>query len=129
VADAPTRGGVYNRAVFNGPAAEAFAAATAPLISNFGESLTLWREDNVVHWSYDAQSVVVALQADGTLEATFVDRPGTDAISGGETAVVYRRLGERPYLLTPAGCSTMVADMIAFFSGDREPLFSFAGLR
>ncbi len=115
--------------MFNGASAQAFAAATAPLISSFGEGLTLWRDGNIVHWSYDDQSVVVALQADGTVEATFIDRPGTDEITGAETAAVYTRLGERPYRLTNSGCSTMVADMMAFFSGDREPLFSFAGLR
>jgi len=115
--------------VFNGPSAQAFAAATAPLISNFGDSLTLWRDGNVVHWSYDGQSIVVELQFDGTVGATFVDRPATDAISGDDTAAVYYRCGDLPYRLTPAGCSAMVADMMAFFSGDREPLFTFAGFR
>jgi hypothetical protein len=115
--------------VFNGPAAQAFAAATAPLISSFGEDLTLWRDGNVVHWSYEGQSIVVELQHDGTVGATFFDRPGIDEVSGTESAAVYRRIGDGTYRLTPAGCSTMVADMMAFFSGDREPIFSFVGLR
>jgi hypothetical protein len=115
--------------VFDGSSAQAFASATAPLISNFGENLTLWRDGNVVHWSYDRQSIVVSLQFDGSVEATFFDRPGTDEISGTEVAAVYRRKGDRAYRLTPSGCTTMVADMMAFFSGDREPLFTFAGLR
>jgi hypothetical protein len=115
--------------VFNGPSAQAFAAATAPLISSFGDSLTLWRDGNVVHWSYEGQSIVVELQFDGTVGATFIDRPGTDAISGSEAAAVYYRFGDLPYRLTAAGCTTMVADMMAFFSGDREPHFRFAGFR
>ncbi len=115
--------------MFNGPAAQAFAAATAPLISNFGEHLTLWRDGNVVHWSYEGQSIVVELQHDGTVGATFIDAPGTDEVSGTESAAVYQRDGNRAYRLTPAGCHAMVADMMAFFSGDREPLFRFAGLR
>jgi hypothetical protein len=115
--------------VFNGPSAQAFASATAPLISNFGDNLTLWRDGNVVHWSYDRQSIVVELQFDGSVEATFLDRPGIDEVSGAEVAAVYRRNGDRAYHLTPSGCTSMVADMMAFFSGDREPLFTFAGLQ
>jgi hypothetical protein len=114
--------------VFNGPSAQAFAAASAPLISNFGDALTLWRDGNVVHWSYDDQSIVVELQFDGTVEATFFDRPSTDQISGTSAVAQYRR-GDRPYRLTPGGAAAMVADMMAFFSGDREPLFSFVGVR
>ena len=114
--------------MFNGPSAHAFAAATAPLISNFGDDLTLWRDGNIVHWSYDGQSIVVELQSDGSVAATFLDRPGVDAISGCEAVAAYRRSCDRPYRLTVSGCATIVADMMAFFSGDREPLFSFTGL-
>ncbi len=129
MAGAPHPGGSYTWEVFNGPSAQAFAAATAPLISNFGEHLTLWRDGNVVHWSYEGQSIVVELQHDGTVGATFIDRPGIDEISGAESAAVYHRPGDRAYRLTPVGCTAMVADMMAFFSGDREPHFRFAGLR
>jgi hypothetical protein len=45
------------------------AAATAPLFSSFGEDLTLWRDGNVVHWSYDGQTVIVAQRADGAATA------------------------------------------------------------
>ena len=129
MADAPEPSRSYTWEVFNGSSAQAFAAATAPLISNFGENLTLVRDGNVVHWSYDRQSIVVALQFDGTVEATFFDRPGTDEISGTEISASYRRTGDRAYRMTPGGCTAMVADMMAFFSGDREPLFTFTGLR
>jgi hypothetical protein len=115
--------------VFNGPSAQAFAAATAPLISNYGEGLTLWRDGNVVHWSYDGQTVVVALQFDGTVEATFIDRPATDVVTEMPAQALYARSGGRPYRLTPSGCSAMIADMMAFFAGDREPAFSFTGFR
>jgi hypothetical protein len=115
--------------VFNGPSAQAFAAATAPLISNFGEGLTLWRDGNVVHWSYAGQTVVVALQFDGTVEATFIDRPSTDVVNAAETQALYARSTGAPYRLTPNGCNAMVADMMAFFAGDREPAFTFTGFR
>ncbi len=126
-AAAPCRS--YTGGVFNGPSAQAFAAATAPLISNFGEGLTLWRDGNVVHWSYEGQTVVVALQFDGTLEATFIDREATDVVNHAEANAVYAPSSGRPYHLTPSGCSKMVADMMAFFAGDREPAFTFTGFR
>ena len=129
MADVPLGQTPYPQGVFNAHTAANLAAATAPLFSNFGDDLTLWRDGNVVHWSYDRQSIVVSLQFDGSVDATFFDRPGTDEISGTEVAAVYRRKGDRAYRLTPSGCTTMVADMMAFFSGDREPLFTFAGLR
>jgi hypothetical protein len=129
MAGAAPGSGPYTYIVFTGPAAQAFAAATAPLISNFGENLTLWRDGNLVHWSYEGQSIVVEMQFDGTLAATFIDRPGTDAITGDRVSAVYRRIGDRPYRLTPGGATAMVGDMMAFFSGDREPLFAFTGLQ
>ena len=115
--------------MFDGPSAQSFAAATAPLISNFGESLTLWRDGNVVHWSYDQQTIAVVLQFDGTLDAIFLDRPSTDVISAAEAIAVFRRCGDPRYRLTPSGCTAMVADMMAFFSGEREPRFAFVGVR
>ena len=131
MARAPRFSAPYTFGVFTGPSAQAFATATAPLISNFGESLTLWRDGNVVHWAYDGQTIVVELQFDGTVEATFTGRPSTDEISGSGAVAVYRRAGfhDHRYRLTPGGCSAMVADMMAFFSGEREPLFVFAGVR
>ncbi len=129
MAGAPLVDASYTQGVFNGSSAQAFAAATAPLISNFGEDLTLWRDGNVVNWSYDQQSIVVELQAEGAVEATFVDRPGIDEITGAEASAVYRRSGDRSYRLTPNGCAAMVDDMMAFFSGDREPRFDFIGVQ
>ncbi len=129
MAGAGNRHRPYTQGVFNGPSAQAFAAASAPLISNFGEGLTLWRDGNVVHWSYDGQTIVVTLQFDGTVEAAFVDRPASDAVSGRDAQALYARTGGRPYRLTSGGCAAMVADMMAFFAGEREPAFTFTGFR
>ncbi len=103
----------------------AFAAATAPLLSNFGDGLTLWRDGNVVHWSYDDQTVIVEMQHDGTAQATFVDRPAVDGVTGASERGVYRRASGWPYRLTPDGSRAMVGDMMAFFSDEREPNFAF----
>jgi hypothetical protein len=113
--------------MFTGSSASAFAAATAPLISSFGEGLTLWRDGDVVHWAYDEQTIVVTLRFDGTLDATFVDRPRPDA-QGDAVQATYRR-GSLPYRLSTSGAKAIVDDMMAFFSGSREPQFSFTGFR
>jgi hypothetical protein len=115
--------------VFSHQSASALASATAPLISSFGDELTLWRDGNVVHWSYDGQTVIVAQQADGAVAASFVDTPTVDAISGAQASAEYRRSIDRRYQLTHDGCRAMVADMTAFFSGEREPFFTFVGAR
>lgn len=111
--------------MFTPLAAQAFAAATQPLLANFGEGLTLWRDGSVVHWSYDGQTVIVELQHDGSIEATFLDRPAQDAVSHDCLRLVYRRRCGWPYRLTVEGSKTMVGDMMAFFSGEREPAFTF----
>ncbi len=115
--------------MFSLQSASALASATAPLISAFGDELTLWREGDVVHWSYDGQTVIVAQLADGAAVAAFVDAPTVDAITGLPAAAEYRRTIERRYHLTLDGCRAMVADMTAFFSGEREPFFTFVGAR
>ncbi len=126
------RGGCSQRMlslVFSPQTASALASATAPLISSLGDDLTLWRDGNVVHWSYDGQTVVVAQAADGAVDAAYVDAPTVDAISGQPASAEYRRTVDRRYQLTTDGCRAMVADMTAFFSGEREPFFTFVGAR
>ena len=103
------------------------AAATAPLISCFGDDLKLWRDGDVVHWSYDGQTVVVEQHPDGAIAATFVDTPVLDQVTRMPASAVYRRTADRRYALTADGCSAMVSDMTAFFSGEREPFFTFIG--
>jgi hypothetical protein len=129
VADVPPVPASYAEFVFSLQTASALASATAPLISSFGDELTLWRDGNVVHWSYDGQTVIVAQQADGAVAASFVDVPTVDAISGAQASAEYRRSIDRRYQLTLDGCRAMVADMTAFFSGEREPFFTFVGAR
>lgn len=128
MADAPAYHTAYAVAVYNAPTT-VFAAAAAPLFSNFGDDLTLWRDGDVVHWSYDGQTVIVAQHAEGGATASFVDAPARDHVSGSAVTAVYRRTAERRYQFTPESCKAMVADMIAFFSGEREPLFTFTGAR
>lgn len=115
--------------VFNAYIAGNLAAATAPLFSSFGDDLILWRDGNVVHWSYDGQTVVVEQQGDGATTATFVDAPATDEISRTNVAAIYRRTTGRSYHLTEESCKAMVSDIIAFFSGEREPFFTFVDAR
>jgi hypothetical protein len=129
VADAASRSRPYAGTVFSATSSSSLAAATAPLFSSFGEDLTLWRDGNVVHWAYEGQTVIVAQQADGAATASFVDAPGIDAVNGSAAAAIYRRTAERRYQLTEESCRAMVADMMAFFSGEREPFFTFTGAR
>jgi hypothetical protein len=129
MAGAAVRFGRYAGLVFSAPPSSSLAAATEPLFSSFGDNLTLWRDGNVVHWSYEGQTVIVAQQADGAATASFVDVPSTDEVSGQAAAAIYRRTAERRYQLTEDSCRAMVADMMAFFSGEREPIFTFTGAR
>ncbi len=128
MADAASRPAGYAGNVFSLPGSP-LASAAAPLISSFGDDLTLWRDGDVAHWSYDGQTVVVEQQSDGAVCASFVDTPTVDAISGQPAAAEYRRAVGRRYQLTPDGCRAMVADMTAFFLGEREPFFTFVGAR
>src|ERR1700679_3366855 len=90
----------YARTVISAQSSSSLAAATAPLFSSFGDSLTLWRDGNVVHWSYEGQTVIVAQQADGAASATFVDAPTVDGVSGSNVSAIYRRTAERCYQMT-----------------------------
>jgi hypothetical protein len=121
--------GPYDGNVFSAQTSSNLAAATAPLFSSFGDNLTLWRDGNVVHWSYEGQTVIVAQQADGAATASFVDAPSVDAVSGASVSAIYRRTAERRYQMTADSCRAMVSDMMAFFSGEREPIFTFTGAR
>jgi len=129
VADAPVPTRPYTKLVLNVETSANLAAATAPLFTNFGDDLTLWRDGNVVHWAYDGQTIIVSQQADGGATASFVDAPALDHVSGEAASAIYRRTADRRYQLTEESCRAMVSDMIAFFSGEREPLFTFTGAR
>jgi hypothetical protein len=102
--------------------------ALAPLESAFGEQLHFSRDGAAALWSYEGHAAVVELDAGERIVARFVGPPEIDAVSGRPAAPVYV-CGDRGYALTPAGCERMVADMMAFFSGTREPRFTFVAAR
>ena len=84
---------------------------------------------NVVRPVGNGRQVIVAQQPDGAATASFVDVPGIDEVSGTAASAIYRRTAERTYQMTADSCRAMVADMMAFFSGEREPIFTFTGAR
>jgi hypothetical protein len=129
MADVAHSPSVYAREVFPVSTAAGLAAATAPLFSSFGDDLTLRRDGNVVHWGYEGQTVVVEQHDDGVASASFVGAPITDEISGSPVSAIYRRTADRRYRLTEDSARAMVSDMIAFFSGEREPFFTFVDVR
>jgi hypothetical protein len=100
------------------------AEAFAPLGTTFGERLCISRDGTAVQWSYEGHSAIVELGGADRIVARFVAPPAVDAISGLPLAPVYLR-DEQGYALTRADCERMVADMVAFFSGTREPRFTF----
>ena len=72
VADARSDPPPYAWSVISVQTSSSLATATAPLWANFGDDLTLSRDGNVVHWSYDGQTVIVEQQTDGAATASFV---------------------------------------------------------
>ena len=100
----------------------------APLGSTFGEGLSFSRDGSVARWSYAGHAAIVELGRADRIVAHFVAPPSFDAISGEPAAPIYLR-EEDGYALTLAGCERMVSDMVAFFSGTREPLFTFVATR
>jgi hypothetical protein len=100
------------------------ADALAPLGNAFGERLRFAREGSVARWSYDDHAAIVELGGADRILARFVAPAVLDAISGQFATPEYVG-AEGGYALTRAGCERMVADMVDFFSGTREPRFRF----
>jgi hypothetical protein len=98
--------------------------ALAPLGNTFGERLHFSRDGTVARWTYDGHAAIVELGGAERILARFVAPPATDAVSGLPAAPVYS-CDENGYALNRVGCERMVADMVAFFSGTREPRFTF----
>ncbi len=98
--------------------------AFAPLGSTFGERLRFSRDGPVARWSCDGHTAIVELGRGPRVLARFIAPPAIDAISGEPSTLVYLR-EEDGYALTRPGCERMVDDMVAFFSGIREPRFTF----
>jgi hypothetical protein len=101
----------------------------ASLTERFGDDLTLWRDRGTACWRYDGQSVLITAVPNGTIEATFVDRPTIDAVSGNAAVAIYRRSAAGGYTLTAEGGSRMADDMSAFFTGVRETRFTFVSVQ
>jgi hypothetical protein len=106
------------------PAADPFRA----LSSTFGAQLRFTRTGSVARWTFNGHLAEVELESGDRVVARFVAPSTNDAVSGRRAAAVYAR-DERGYALTPAGSERMVADIIAFFSGSREPAFRFVAAR
>jgi hypothetical protein len=102
------------------------AGITEPLNVLFGGGVTASRHGETAIWHYEGRAAIVEFAADRAIEATFVERPSIDAVSSLKCAAIYRP--PSGYALTPAGCAHMVDDMVAFFSGTREPRFRFAAM-
>jgi hypothetical protein len=110
--------------VVHADSARWLAEAVSPLTSKFGDRLLLFRDGNRVQWSVDGQAAVMELQSGGDISATFFDRPALDVVTSKPAAAIYRSR-VAGYSLSPEGCARVVADMVEFFSGTREPRFSF----
>ena len=93
------------------------ADSLAPLGTAFGRQIAFARDGECACWSFAGQQAIVEMAGGGSLRAHFV-----------ASALVYAR-ENAAYPLTPAGCERMVADMLAFFSGIREPRFTFVDVR
>ena len=96
----------------------------SPLNRAFGGRLSFSHEGSVAQWAFDGHLAIVELGDGDRIFARFVAPPDVDAVSGDACTAVYAR-GGSGYALTRAGCEHMVADMVAFFSGTREPIFTF----
>ena len=103
---------------------QTLARALAPLVSTFGERLSFSRDGRQAQWSFDGHVVIVEADASDGIAAQFVAPPETDLVSGRPIAAIYEP-SRRGYTMTTTGCERMVDDMIAFFSGTREPRFTF----
>jgi hypothetical protein len=100
------------------------ADALVPLGAAFGGRVRFSRDGGTARWSYDGQAAEVRMRSDDRIAARFVGAPAFDAVTGTFVTPVYERYASG-YAMDRAGCERMVADMAAFFSGIREPRFTF----
>jgi hypothetical protein len=94
-----------------------------PLAEKFGSNVTVSRTGNMVCWGYDGQSAVIEMTDDGLLRATFIDSEAINVVSASPAAAAYRT--GCTYALNRVSSGRMVADLVDFFSGVREPKFQF----
>ena len=100
------------------------ADALIPLGATYGSRLRFTRDGGTARWSYDDLTAEVELRDGERIAARFVGAPAFDTVSGRLVRPVYVRHA-CGYAMDRAGCERMVADMAAFFSGIREPRFTF----
>jgi hypothetical protein len=105
------------------PSAAWLSDLAAPLAAKFGNCLTLSRSGNAIRWGYGGQSAVLELGANGALQVTFLDAESTDLVSAGRAVAAYRT--RSAYALDRPSSTRMIADLVDFFSGVREPKFAF----
>jgi hypothetical protein len=99
------------------------ADALTPLGATYGKRLRFARDGATARWSFEDQTAEVELCGD-RIAARFIAPFAFDAVSGRFVRPVYARYPQG-YAMDRAGCERMVADMAAFFSGIREPRFTF----
>ena len=97
---------------------------TQPLVSKFGDRLTIYREGNAVRWSYAGDSAIVEMRSGTAVAARFISRPSRQLASVEAVSAVYAA-PDPMYPLTRSGVARMVDDLAEFFSGTREPRFTF----
>ncbi len=104
-----------------------FDTAFFELHARFGTRFGVRRESDGVWWTYDGLAVGVAPVGDlgVEIEARFVERPTRDRASTEAVAPTY--VTARRYRLTSRDASAFASDVVAFFSGIREPRFAFVG--
>ena len=100
----------------------------ASLFDTFGEGLTFVREGERVRWCYADTSAVVEQRSEHAVAAMFLDAPAPDAASPDRVYAVYAPRNAT-YSLTERGVRCMIDDLAAFFSGVREPRFTFVDAR
>lgn len=87
----------------------------------------MFRNGNAVCWEMDGLVASVACDGNAGVRATFSGNATRDTISASNVTPMYR--SESSYRLTSDGVSRLSADLAAFFSGTREPRFTFTGFR
>ena len=105
-----------------------FSKIAAPLFEQFGIGLTLVREGNCVRWCYADATAVVEQRSENAVAAVFMSAPTVDAASSQNVCAVYVSQCAT-YTLSERGVTHMVEDVAAFFSGVREPRFTFVDAR
>ena len=105
-----------------------FSKLAAPLFEQFGTGLTLVRAGDGVRWCYANASAIVEQRSNDAVAAVFLGAPTADAASHEDVCAAYAPQRET-YSLTERGVSCMVEDLTAFFSGVREPRFTFVDAR